>query len=126
MNLPGLAQQAVMHLRPVLLLLAGKAAEGAASESGKQLLSWLRERFTGKPAEAILDEAAAHPDDDLRLQSLELQIQLLLRENDGYRQQLETLLAAALQSSTTHQAATAIGGSKIAQVAGTGNKTSVR
>ncbi len=40
MNLPEiaqLAQQATNYLRPELLLLAGKAVEGAATESGKQI-----------------------------------------------------------------------------------------
>jgi hypothetical protein len=126
MNLPELAQQAVTLLRPELLLLAGKAAAGAATESGKQLLTWRRERVQGKPAEAALEDAAAHPDDCLRLQSLQLQIQLLIRENDSYRQQLEALLTVFPQTTTTNQVATATGGSKIAQVFGTEHKTSIR
>jgi hypothetical protein len=126
MNFAELAQQAVIHVRPELLLLAGKAAEAAASESGKQLLSWLRERFQGKPAEAALTDAAANPEDDLRLQSLQLQIQMVIRENDSYRRQLEDLMAAFPQVHTTHQVASATGESKIAQVSGEGNETSIQ
>jgi len=126
MNLAELARQAIVHLRPELLLLAGKAAEGAASESGKQLLSWLRERFQRTPAETVLTDTAANPEDDLRMQSLQLQIQILIRENDSYRLQLEGLLAAFPQVNTTHQVASATEGSKIAQVSGKGNKTSIR
>ncbi len=39
MNISDLAQQAVTYLHPELLLLAGKSAEAAAGETGKQILA---------------------------------------------------------------------------------------
>lgn len=38
-DLAHLALEATNYLRPELLLLAGKAVEGAATESGKQVFS---------------------------------------------------------------------------------------
>jgi hypothetical protein len=92
MNFVDLAQQAVQHLRPELLLLAGKTVGGAATESGKQLVSWFRAHLKSPAAQAALTDAATHPDDDRRITSLQLQIEILLEENESFRQALAAFL----------------------------------
>jgi hypothetical protein len=122
MNLPDIAQQATTYLRPELLLLAGKAVEGAATESGKQIVAWFRERLKGKAAEAALDDAAAHPEDDRRMLALQMQIEILVEENESFRRDLLALIANAPKSASITQNATATGGSKIGQASGQDNK----
>ena len=122
MNLPEiaqLAQQATNYLRPELLLVAGKAVEGAATESGKQILTWFRERLTGKAAEAALDDAAAHPEDDRRILALRTQIEILSEENESFRGDLLALIANYPKSASIQQIATATGdNNKIGQASG--------
>ena len=122
MNLPEiaqLAQQATNYLRPELLLLAGKAVEGAATESGKQIVTWFRERLTGKAAEAALDDAAAHPEDDRRLLALRMQIEILSEENESFRRDLLALIANYPKSASIQQIATTTGdNNKIGQASG--------
>ena len=122
MNLPEiaqLAQQATNYLRPELLLLAGKAVEGAATESGKQIVTWFRERLKGKAAEAALDDAAAHPEDDRRILALQMQIEFLHEENESFRRDLLALIANYPKSASIQQIATATGdNNKIGQASG--------
>jgi hypothetical protein len=118
MNLPDIAQQATNYLRPELLLLAGKAVEGAAAESGKQIVTWFRERLKGKAAEAALDDAAEHPEDDRRMLALQMQIEILVEENESFRRDLLALIANGPKSASIQQNATATGGSKIGQASG--------
>jgi hypothetical protein len=127
MNFVDLAHQAMQHLRPELLLLAGKTVEGAATESGKQLISWFRDHLKSPAARTALSDAAAHPDDDRRITSLQRQIELLLEENESFRQSLAAFLEALPTHTITHQTATAIGdNNKIAQATGQGNKINIR
>ena len=98
-----LAQQATEHLRPELLLLAGKAAEATASESGKQLVTWLRDRLKGNAAKAALKDATTHPESDRRVQALQTQIEILLEENESFRQELGALLADTRKRETPQQ-----------------------
>ena len=112
MNLPDitqLAQQATEHLRPELLILAGKAAEATATESGKQIVTWFRDRLKGNAAKAALEDAATHPESDRRLQALQTQIEILLEENESFRQELGALLADTRKSETAQQNVTTHG-----------------
>jgi hypothetical protein len=121
-----LAQQAIQHLRPELLLLAGKSAEGAATESGKQLISWFRDRLKSPAAQAALTEAETHPDNERRIAALQLQIEVLLEENESFRTALEKLLKDLSAFTSTHQSVTSVGdNNKIAQAAGQGNKINI-
>jgi hypothetical protein len=121
MNFANLAQQAMQHLRPELLLLAGKSLEGAATETGKQLISWFRDHLKSPAAQASLADATAHPDDDRRISALTLQIEILLEENEGFRRELAARLRDLPAPRNTQQIATAAGGTVI-QVAGDKNK----
>jgi hypothetical protein len=104
-----LAQQATNYLRPELLLLAGKAVESAATESGKQIVTWFRDRLGGKSAEAALDDAAAHPEDDHRLLALQIQIEIVLEENESFRRDLLALIASHPKSASMQQTANVTG-----------------
>jgi hypothetical protein len=119
MNLPDIAQQATNYLRPELLLLAGNAVSGAATESGKQIVTWFRERLTSKAAEAALDDAAAHPEDERRLLALQMQIEILAEENESFRRDLLALIANYPKGASTQQTTIATGGNnKIGQASG--------
>jgi hypothetical protein len=122
MNITELATLAIQHLRPELLVLVGKTAEGAATESGKQIISWLRDHLKSHAAETALADAAAHPDDDRRLAALKLQIEILSEENESFRNGLAALLQKLPAPTITQQKVTASGGSTVIQVAGDGNK----
>ena len=124
MTIPDLAQQAIQHLRPELLILAAKGAESAATESGKQLISWFRDRLKSPAAKATLDDAVATPKDDDRIAALELQIKILLKDHVAF-EELSALLKHLPVNTLAHQTATATGGSKVAQVAGPGNKVNI-
>jgi hypothetical protein len=118
-NIGQLAQQAINHLRPELLLLAGKAAEGTATESGKQIVTWFRERLKGNAAEAALDDAVAYPENDRRIQALQTQIEILIEENESFRDGLQALLGGSQKSASAPQNAAALGAdNKIAQASG--------
>ena len=126
-NFHELALEAVNYLRPELLLLAGKAVGGAATESGKQAITWFRERLTGKSAEAALDDAVAHPEDERRLQALQQQIEILLEDNQQFRTAIQALLTESSRKTPARQAATVTGkNNKVAQVSGNNNNTQIQ
>ncbi len=126
MNISDLAQQAVTFLRPELLLLAGKSAEAAASETGKKLVAWFQEKLKGKSAALALEDARQHPEDDLRIQALQVQIAILAQENEAFRGDLEGLLAKIGAGQTTRQHAVVRGrGNKTAIVSGDQNETKI-
>jgi len=121
MTLAELAQLAVQHLRPELLLLGGKAAEGAATETGKQLIAWFREHLKSPAAQTALADAAIHPDDARRLDVLRLQVEILLEEHESFRRALAAILKDHPVQTLTHQTATSSGGSTVIQVVGDSN-----
>ncbi len=126
-NFTELAQEATQYLRPELLLFAGKAVEGAATESGKQVVNWFRERLTSKSAAAVLEDAGEHPEDDRRVLALQQQIEILLKDSEQFRTELQVLLAREPKQTSVRQVATAVGNNnKMAQASGKNNTINIR
>ncbi len=52
-----------MTIDPIYLAMAGKAAEGTASEAGKRMFGWLKGKLTGAAAEEALRDVVEDPED---------------------------------------------------------------
>jgi hypothetical protein len=95
-----LAQEVVNLVGPVLIAaksLAGKAEEEAAKELGKTVFGWLRDRFKGKPAEKVLDQAQAEPGDQ-QLRYLRRAIEDTADDSPEFHRELEKLLESGRAS----------------------------
>jgi len=121
-----LAQEVVNLVGPVLIAaksMAGKAEEEAAKEFGKTVFGWLRDRFTGKPAEKVLDEARAEPGEQ-QLRYLRRAIEDMADDDPEFRSELEKLLKSGRESI---QVARIDGDSgQIVQNSGDGNRITLK
>lgn len=123
-----LTASAVAILSPYLATLGGEAVKAggeAVVAGGRRLSGWLKEKLTGKAADALAEVEKAPADADERA-VLETRLRQALAADPALLEGLRALLAELLKAETTAtQTATASGGSKVAQVAGEGNTTSI-
>ena len=96
MDIPTLATAVWTAVLPLLPLIASKGAEKLGEEAGESLWEAVKEKFDGKPAaKESLDELLnSHEDNDLQA-VFRVQLKKLLKEDDDFAKQLETLLKSA-------------------------------
>lgn len=121
------AAATVTVLSPYLTEAGKEAAKAAGKEvasQGFKLLGWLRDKLTGRGAEALaeLEQAPADADNqgDVRKQ-----VTKLLTENPGLLDELRALLADAAKSGDSLTQTVTGDNNKVAQVAGAGNSVSI-
>ena len=99
-----------------------KIGEDAADAAGK-LVGWLRAKLT-PGGKAALEELQKKPDNALKRNILDLQIQTLLAEQPELTGQLEALVKA-VPAPAVVQNLTAGDGAKVAQLAGINNSFNI-
>jgi hypothetical protein len=121
------AAAAVTVLTPYLNEAGKEAAKAvgkeAASQGGK-LLGWLRDRLTGRGAEALAELERAPTDADNQA-DLRKQLKALLTDDPALLDALRDLLAESAPGGDALSQTVTGDNNKVAQVAGSGNSVSV-
>lgn len=96
-DLTALAHSLIPWVMPHLKHLAGKAAEGASSESGKALVGLLKDKWLAKSdtARAAVADAAANPDDADNREAVEIQLRKALKADPEFAQKAARLASSA-------------------------------
>lgn len=121
------AAAAVNALSPYLTEAGKEAAKAAGKElagQGFKLLGWLRDKLTGRGAEALADLEQAPADADNQ-GDVRKQLTKLLTDNPALLDELRALLTEETpQGQSLIQTVTG-DNNKVAQVSGTGNSVSI-
>jgi hypothetical protein len=117
-----LAKQAVEVLKTALPLAMQQVASGFSQQPGAKLYDWVARKFAGTEGQAILEQAASEPENQKRLDHLQVEIADLLRDNQEAVRELQALLSGARNVTGTQTAHATGTGAIINQVIGTGNE----
>ena len=119
-----IARQTVELLKLALPFAAAQVATGAARETGKNLLEWLKKKLTRPAAAAVLDEAISDPSNQTNWEALALQIRKLLEEDQAFRRELLELLSK--EAFAIRQTASITGDNDaIVQITGDDNRVNI-
>ena len=87
-----LANAAVDVLRQYWQWTGTAVAIGALREIGKNLYTQLKEKFEGKAAAAVLEEAAAEPENKSALEALAHQLKARIEKDPAFAEELREML----------------------------------
>jgi hypothetical protein len=126
MDYSQLAQSTVDFLKPVLVAEGGKIAAAGVGAAGKELLSWLKGRFTKPSQHAVLEEAVQSPEDSGALEALQLQIRLALERQEEFAKDLLERLPKEFRPQTAETMIVIGDNNKGVQNTGSGNTISIQ
>lgn len=111
-----LAEQATAYLKPYLLAAGGKVA-GDALQAGSRKVAefydWLKSQLTGPTAAAVIQELDEEPGDETNWQTLALQLQKRLQQDETFRQELCSRLPSDITQTDSHQTQTLQGNDNV-------------